>query len=202
LDVGHLTDGLKDSHQILDILFNGSHKYRRNICIEGCPQNGSPTPYLVKESKSFSILKDLCKLVDGGDEKEGRKRIPLAQAAPMQDWGVGHPVGEKSRGGDGVQGHDPIAEARRETTALKRVDNVLPPNGIKGLTDVKFEEEGRGFALVKPRRKVFKVQEVITDTSLLDECGLGIGNKIIHQRPKMNSKHLCGYLGNPKLMGR
>jgi hypothetical protein len=120
----------------------------------------------------------------------------------MQAFGAGHLVGENSRSGGGEKGHDPIAEARRETLALKKVDNVLLANGIKNPADVKFEKDGRGFSLMQPCRKDFNVQEVIMDTSLLDECGLGIGNKIIHQRPKMNSKHLCGYLGNPKLMGR
>jgi hypothetical protein len=119
----------------------------------------------------------------------------------MQAFGAGHLVGENSRSGGGEKGHDPIAEARRETLALKKVDNVLLANGIKNPADVKFEKDGRGFSLMQPCRKVFNVQEVIMDTSLLDEGSLGIRNKFIHQRPKTDIKHLSDCLGNSMNQG-
>jgi hypothetical protein len=45
---------------------------------------------------------------------------------------------------------------------------------VKGLPDVKLEEEGWDLALVKSPRKVTQIQEVIMNTSSLDERTLGV----------------------------
>jgi hypothetical protein len=64
---------------------------------------------------------------------------------------------------------------------LKEVKNILPTNGVKGLTNVKLEEESRGPCLVEPSGEILHIKKTIVDAFLFYEGALSIGDEVIHE---------------------
>ena len=64
---------------------------------------------------------------------------------------------------------------------MKEAEDVFPPHGVERFADVKLEEEGRSLALLKTSREISHIHEVIVDTSSLNECALGMRDKVVHE---------------------
>ena len=67
-----------------------------------------------------------------------------------------------------------------ETLELQNVEDELPFYGVGSFFHVKLEEEGGSLAFVKAKSKIPHIHIVIMDTSLLNECTLGVGDMDIH----------------------
>ena len=49
---------------------------------------------------------------------------------------------------------------------------------------------------MKSMSQVLDIKEVVMDASFFDECALGVGNKVVHERPKPTVKNLGDNLCN------
>ena len=47
---------------------------------------------------------------------------------------------------------------------------------------------------MQPYCQVFDIQEIVVDTSFLDDCALGLGHEVIYERGKANAKLFCDNL--------
>jgi hypothetical protein len=90
------------------------------------------------------------------------------------DGGAGHTIKKDTRGRCGEEGGDPIAESTREASPLKEINQVVPPNGVKGFANVKLEEKTRGLVFKQPSCHVLNIEEVVMNAPSFDECTLGI----------------------------
>jgi hypothetical protein len=82
----------------------------------------------------------------------------------------------------------------RETSSLKEIKKELQTNGVKSPTDIKHKQKGRSLSSMESRSKVLDVEEVVVDTSSLDEGTLSIGNKVNYEQSKSQSNlsnNLC-----------
>jgi hypothetical protein len=85
---------------------------------------------------------------------------------------------------------------RGESSTLQKVNDILPTNGVKSLTNVKLEEQCRDLCFVESSGKIFDIEEVVMDASLLDESTLSIRDKLVHEWSKEEGKHLSDDLSN------
>lgn len=94
----------------------------------------------------------------------------------------------------GVRG--PISEFTREATPLEEIKQVLPLDGVKGLANIKLEEDGWSLPRVKASSKIANIQKVVMDGSCFDEGALGVGDELGHVRAKPQGEHLRNDLRN------
>lgn len=78
----------------------------------------------------------------------------------------------------------------------QQVQQKIPSHQIKGLLDVKLEEQGRSVVALEPSRQVTHVHKIIMDTSFLNEGALCVGDKRGHVGGKPSGHHLSDDLSN------
>jgi hypothetical protein len=86
-------------------------------------------------------------------------------------------------------------QSYREPSTVEKVEDEIPINKVKSLTNIYLEQEARVLPFMKSFGKVIDIEEVAVYASLLYKGALCIQNMVIHERPKTEGKHLgddCG----------
>lgn len=85
----------------------------------------------------------------------------------------------------------PSTSSRRETHALREVQNIIPSHRVKSFSNVQLVEQGRCAILVKPARNIPDIHEVVVDNPGLDESALAARDNVIHlgAQPQGHSLH-------------
>jgi hypothetical protein len=91
-------------------------------------------------------------------------------------------IEKKPGGSGGEQSGNPIPEARREPTALQKIRDILPTNGVKRFPNIKLEEQSRGLGLMESSSKVFHIEKVVMNASLINKCTLHLGDVVSYER--------------------
>ena len=96
LEVGakarHVPKASQDRGEIVDVPFDGSHKDRRIVRIEGGTHHGPTTTDLVEEHFPRRQVKDLMQGVNRKDEEEGGNGVSLTESATMLDRWTRQPI--------------------------------------------------------------------------------------------------------------
>ena len=127
--------------------------------------------------KKRLLVQQLFQNISNNYKQTGRERISLAQAVPIADSSTGDAIKQDRRFAGTKEIQNPVTPKRGEAAVEKNLDQAIPVNRVKGLTEIKLKNNSRRGPTVAAVQKVSSVDKVIGDTAAKNEPSLVCAHK-------------------------